>query len=193
LQRQELATGARKRLDLALGESARTRRFLEEILLYAKPLRLDLKTVDLGHFIERFLEQSQPLAAARDQELVLSERAPDASIQGDQDRLKQILSNLSQNACEAAPKGATIRWRVIEEPKGLIAAEVQNPGTPIPPTMINRIMEPFVSTKQSGTGLGLSIVKRLVEAQGGDVRITSDANAGTRVRIAFPGVGGRLE
>jgi signal transduction histidine kinase len=69
---------------------------------------------------------------------------------------------------------------------GSVTAEVENAGPAIPPEMMDRVMEPFFSTKPSGTGLGLAIVRRLVEAQGGDISIRSSVERGTRVRLSFP-------
>jgi signal transduction histidine kinase len=64
--------------------------------------------------------------------------------------------------------------------------EVSNPGPAIPPELLPRITEPFVSNKKGGTGLGLAIVKRLTEAQGGRLEIASDDKMGTRARLVFP-------
>jgi signal transduction histidine kinase len=187
LRRQQLAAGAAKRLELAVGESARMRRLLEEILLYAKPLSLDLRVLHLGGFVARFVEESQSLAGPKGQRLEPPEDPPHAPVLADEDRMRQILANLTQNACEAAPAGASISWRLTEDrDAGVVVAEVHNPGPAVPPELSERIMEPFFSTKPSGTGLGLAIVKRLVEAQGGEITIRSREGDGTRVRLAFP-------
>jgi signal transduction histidine kinase len=187
LNRQELPEKAARRLQLAAGESARMRRLLEEILLYAKPLRLDLRVLDLAAFVARHVEESGSTAAARGQQLRLAPGPGRICIQGDEDRLRQILSNLTQNACEAAPEGAVVTWSLREDPSaGSAAAEIHNPGAAIPPELLGRVMEPFFSTKQGGTGLGLAIVKRLVELQGGEVTVRSAAPEGTRVRVELP-------
>jgi signal transduction histidine kinase len=94
---------------------------------------------------------------------------------------------LTQNACEAAPEGATLRWRIFaDETAGTVTLDLHNTGPAILPELLARVMEPFVSTKQSGTGLGLAIVKRLVEIQGGDIEIRSTEGEGTCVTLRFP-------
>jgi signal transduction histidine kinase len=187
LRRQGLPSGAARRLELAVGESARMRRLLEEILLYAKPLSLRLKRLELCAFVARFVDDNQHFASRRGQKLVLTDRPRQAWILGDADRMTQVLANLTLNACEAAPEGAVIRWRLSEDGvSGSVTAEVENAGPAIPPEMMDRVMEPFFSTKPSGTGLGLAIVRRLVEAQGGDISIRSSVERGTRVRLSFP-------
>jgi len=187
LARLDLADSARKRLSLARGETARMRRLLEEILLYAKPLALNLETIRLQYFLAEFIENQQALATAKRQEIELMDASDEGRILGDADRMRQILSNLTQNACEAAPEGATIRWRICDDQTaGTVTLELHNPGPAIPRELLARIMEPFVSTKQSGTGLGLSIVQRLVETQGGDLEIRSNEDEGTCVTLRFP-------
>jgi signal transduction histidine kinase len=94
--------------------------------------------------------------------------------------------NLAQNACEAAPEGSDIGWRLIADRRaGTLALEVSNSGPPVPEDLLDRLTEPFFTTKPAGTGLGLAIVKRLVEAHGGDLQIESAPQRGTRVRLVF--------
>ena len=156
LARLELPDSALKRLALAQGEAARMRRLLEEILLYAKPLSLDLETLELRPFLQEFIAEHQTLASAKYQEIWLAEESSDGRIVGDEDRLRQILSNLTQNASDAAPEGAAITWRILSDKAAdTVSLELHNPGPTIPPDLLGRIMEPFVSTKRSGTGLGL--------------------------------------
>jgi signal transduction histidine kinase len=93
---------------------------------------------------------------------------------------------LAQNACEAAPGGSAVRWKLVADQRaGTLALEVNNPGPAVPEVLLSRLTEPFFTTKPAGTGLGLAIVKRLVEAHGGDLQITSHPNRGTRVRLIF--------
>jgi signal transduction histidine kinase len=134
-----------------------------------------------------FLDSSRDPAASRDQRIAMEGGTTDAWMMGDLDRLTQIFANLTQNACEAAPNGAEIAWTVQDQPSaGIVSLEVTNPGPPIPPELLARVTEPFVSTKSTGTGLGLAIVRRLTHAQGGELTITSNATEGTRVRMSFP-------
>ncbi|MCF7997214.1 MAG: HAMP domain-containing protein [Chromatiaceae bacterium] len=101
---------AKRRLDLALGEAERTRRLLEEILLYAKPLSLDPRPVAL----RPLLEEQIALAAERHPGYSIQlEQASDVfQVLADPDRLRQILTNLTDNACEAAPVGSVVTWRI---------------------------------------------------------------------------------
>ena len=63
---------------------------------------------------------------------------------------------------------------------------VVNTGDPIPPEAVERLVEPFYTTKPQGTGLGLSIVKRIIDAHGGKFTVHSNAESGTRVSVVLP-------
>lgn len=183
----DLGEKADKRLRLARQESARMQRLLEEILLYAKPIDLDLRPLSATKLLTEFVNDRQELAIPRHQRIVLEGPDNDVSIMADRDRLVQVLVNLTQNACEAAPEGSRIVWTVRDDPGAdAVTLEVKNPGDPIPPKLIGRLTEPFFSTKPSGTGLGLAIVRRLMLLHGGELSLRSDAIDGTRVRILFP-------
>jgi signal transduction histidine kinase/HAMP domain-containing protein len=178
---------AKRRADLGLQEANRMRRLLEDMLLYAKPLRLALAATDLA-------------AALGDQVAAYREAHPDARVRlttdlagaeilADADRLQQVFLNLTDNACEAAPAGSEVVWTLSASPDGdRVLTSLHNQGEPIPPELLGRITEPFVSTKSGGAGLGLAIVRRLVEQQGGAIAIASSRAEGTRVTLSFPGL-----
>jgi signal transduction histidine kinase/HAMP domain-containing protein len=185
--RLELDEKAAKRIRLARQESARMQRLLAEMLLYAKPVDLQLQSLPVAQVLAQFLEDHRDLAEPGNQDLILIGSDTDARIMADRDRLMQVLINLTQNACEAAPRCTKIVWTVQDEPgTGGVTLQVQNFGDPIPAELIGRITEPFFSTKPSGSGLGLAIVRRLTLVQGGQLSVESDEIDGTRVRISFP-------
>ncbi len=178
---------AKRRADLGLQEANRMRRLLEDMLLYAKPLRLALAATDLaaalGDQIAAYRE-AHPDARVR-----LTTDLAGAEILADADRLQQVFLNLTDNACEAAPAGSEVVWTLSASPDGdRVLTSLHNQGEPIPPELLGRITEPFVSTKSGGAGLGLAIVRRLVEQQGGAIAIASSRAEGTRVTLSFPGL-----
>ncbi|MDZ7754615.1 MAG: ATP-binding protein [Gammaproteobacteria bacterium] len=184
-QNVELPDKARKRADLAAQETRRVERLLEEILLYSKPVALHLDTIPLPAKVQDFLDTYRGLAEEKGQTFELSSEA--VEIQGDWNRLTQVLLNLARNAVEAAPPGTPIRWTITRAPDSLyVALSVHNLGDPIPATNLERLTDPFFTTKPGGTGLGLGIVKRLVEAHGGELRITSNTDQGTTVTLLLP-------
>jgi two-component system sensor histidine kinase HydH len=99
-------------------------------------------------------------------------------------RFRQVLTNLVENALQAAPEG-TVTVRVAQAPEGLVV-EVRDSGPGVPLAERERIFEPFVTTKVKGTGLGLSIARRLVALHGGSLRVVGPQGPGATFRIEIP-------
>ena len=176
---------ARRRADLGRQEANRMRRLLEDMLLYAKPLRLALAPTDLVGQLRDLIAAYQETRG--EDRLRLAAPPAEAVILADADRLRQVLLNLTDNACQAAPAGTEVVWELTASTDGdQVLVSVRNQGEPIPPGLLGRITEPFVSTKSGGAGLGLAIVRRLVEQQGGAITIASSRTEGTRVTLSFP-------
>jgi signal transduction histidine kinase len=117
--------------------------------------------------------------------------APEARLFADPEALRQILTNLFDNALRHTPGGGRITYQV-ETADGATTVSVADTGSGIPADHLPRVFERFYrvdparSRGQGGTGLGLSIVKHLVEAHGAHVDLTSAVGRGTTVRIEFP-------
>jgi signal transduction histidine kinase len=121
----------------------------------------------------------------------------------DPTQVRQILWNLLLNAVQAMPEGGEIRIsvaEVVEEPqeaasegrndaKGradFVEVTVADTGVGIAPEELERIFDPFFTTKPDGSGLGLATVHRIVEANGGNLRVESQVGEGTVLRVRFP-------
>ncbi|MEO1347410.1 MAG: PAS domain S-box protein [Cyanobacteria bacterium J06635_15] len=184
-KRMDLPERAKMRLTFALEESERLQRLLNEILLYARQQQLDANLLNLCELAEEMLPalRSMPAAASRVIEVVADQSA--IPIKGDKDKLKQVFINLVSNACEAAPAGETITWRLAQS-NGQVNVEVHNGGEPIPPDVLPKLTQPFFTTKASGNGLGLAITRRIIEAHNGELTIQSSVDLGTTVSITLP-------
>jgi two-component system sensor histidine kinase HydH len=108
---------------------------------------------------------------------------------GSRGRLKQALLNLLVNARQAMPKGGQVTLRVERDGDGRVAIRVADTGVGIPPENMERIFEPYFTTKENGTGLGLPVTRRIVEEHGGTLGVTSQAGAGTEFVIRLPVAG----
>jgi EAL domain-containing protein (putative c-di-GMP-specific phosphodiesterase class I)/signal transduction histidine kinase len=117
-------------------------------------------------------------------------------IDGDPVRVRQIVSNLVNNALKFTDRGHVLLTVDVEEderPK--VRFEVADTGIGIPRDKIAQVFSPFVQADQSttrrfgGTGLGLTICRRLVDAMGGKLEVTSDAGTGSRFAISLPAEG----
>jgi two-component system, sporulation sensor kinase E len=100
-------------------------------------------------------------------------------------QMKQALVNLVKNAMQAMTKGGTLTVQTGNGPEE-VWVSISDTGGGIPQEKINRIFEPFYTTKQKGTGLGLMIVQRIVRDHGGRIGLESHVGAGTTFRIWLP-------
>jgi two-component system, sporulation sensor kinase E len=100
-------------------------------------------------------------------------------------QMKQVLVNLMKNAMQAMARGGVLRIQtaaVGEE----VWVSLSDTGGGIAPEQLNRLFEPFYTTKKKGSGLGLMLVQRIVRAHGGRIELDSRAGQGTTVRIWLP-------
>jgi signal transduction histidine kinase len=169
-------------VELQLGHLSETMR---DLFSLAKPVGLELEPVRLGDVARQALSQlaGHPATAGIDVRLDLA--AGELLISGDAKRLEQAVANLLLNAAEAMPGGGTLTLRLGGD-GGAGWIEVEDTGTGIPASEVERVMLPFYSTKPSGTGLGLPLVARVVSAHGGRLAIDSEPGRGTRVRVELP-------
>jgi signal transduction histidine kinase len=134
---------------------------------------------------------------AADKHIEFRREGEDATVVADPGGLRQVLSNLFDNALRHTPDGGRITVRVrgggtASDAGKLVAIDVQDTGSGIPRDSLPRIFERFYrvdparSRAEGGTGLGLSIVKHLVESMGGDVTAESELGKGTTMRIRLP-------
>jgi PAS domain S-box-containing protein len=129
----------------------------------------------------------------------LSEGLP--KIRGDSNQLEQVFLNLISNAKDAmetvsGPKELTIHSYLSDEVESpTVAVSLKDTGEGIPEEILNKVLEPFFTTKQvgRGTGLGLSLCFGIVEAHGGRLGITSQVGVGTEVKILLPLAGRDLK
>lgn len=205
-QTMDLPPKGQMRLSLAMEESERLKRLLNEILTYSKEQKLIEELVEINDLSQELLRSLQESPVAVDRTIRLITPPESLVVKGDRDKLKQVFINLVTNACEAISANETVTWRlrrISQQYAALQSASqqyasqqyasqqyieiyVHNGGDPIPPDVLPKLTQPFVSTKASGNGLGLAITKRIVEAHGGSMTIRSTVDKGTSVTIFLP-------
>ena len=150
-----------------------------------------LKPVSLKKLLKKLIELMQPLARENQIFLELADTSSNTFVKGDEETLEQVFSNLMNNAINYnRPKG----WVkiTIKEEKDFIATEVQDRGIGIPKEHLPFIFDQFYrvdrkeSQKTKGTGLGLSIAKKIVEAQGGSIKVSSEFGKGSTFTVLLP-------
>lgn len=188
----DLPDVARLRLGLAQEEGDRLKRLLNEILNYSKCQILNAVELDLNELVTEILNSIQDMPMTQNRQIKFMPAESPAMILGDRDKLKQVFINLVDNACEAVTENEMIIWSVHRLPCQAMI-QVFNSGEPINSEALQKMTQPFFTTKASGNGLGLAIVKRIIEAHGGTLAIESgellhgaETLTGTRVGITIP-------
>jgi len=171
--------------DIALEELARLDKSVAEILDFAKPVRLTTEAIDVGELIETAAKGLTPVLDERGVSIDVSPGADALTVQGDPQRLRQVLVNLVGNAADASRPGARVTLRAAAE-AGSIAIEVVDQGRGIGPDDLPRIFEPFFTTRPDGTGLGLAICHKVIRAHGGDIRVRSTVGSGSTFTVVLP-------
>ncbi len=158
---------------------------------YAQPTRIRLKSVNLNQLIQDVAElhkrEDNPIKISFDLDPGIPE------IEADGDQLRQVLNNLIINARDALadtrnPQIMITTQGVTEHDGCHIRLVFSDNGPGIPADIMDRLFEPYVSTKSKGTGLGLAIVKRIVEEHGGTLWAENLERHGARVTIQLPQV-----
>ena len=112
------------------------------------------------------------------------------AVLGDGIQLQQVLLNLVMNACDAVADNLgddrRLEVRTARGEDGSVIASVSDRGRGIPPQDLERIFEPFVTTKSNGMGLGLSVCRTIVDAHGGRIWAVNNAASGVTVSVALP-------
>ncbi len=172
-------------LQVAKGEITRLDYIVSQFLNAIRPTRPNRKPHSLNASIEQTLKLLKPEIDNRSITIrtELARQLP--STKFDSAQIQQVLVNLIKNAIQAMTAGGTLTLSTGSSAQGIWAA-INDTGGGIPADRINRIFEPFYTTKQQGTGLGLMIVQRIVREHGGRIEILSDAGRGTTFRVWLP-------
>ena len=110
-------------------------------------------------------------------------------ISGDRELLQKAFTNLLLNAIQSLPKGkGAVEVTVSEPHQGRITAAIKDTGCGISSDQLESLFRPFQSTKKHGTGIGLCHTRSIIEVHGGQIRIESQVNAGTKVEVELPTV-----
>jgi signal transduction histidine kinase len=156
-----------------------------EFLEFARPKRTKLAKFDLTKMITATLRQLE--AHAKREELTIATNLQEGIfIDGDREKLHQMVLNLMLNSIQASPHGKTMHVSLIDPNSSSVQLVIADDGTGIADSDIEHIFEPFYTTKSSGAGLGLAIVQDIVDAHEGKIDIESNEGLGTTITVTLP-------
>jgi signal transduction histidine kinase len=175
---------------VAVEELARVERSITHLLRFARDEDMRVSDVRMVDVLESALETFRD-RAARDAVEITRAFDTDGVVEGDADQLRRIIINLVGNGIDALTEARVESPRMdVSMGENLAGTEVwvriSDNGVGIPSELREKIFAPFVTSKSGGTGLGLPITKKLVEAHGGTIELTSEAGQGTEFVLTIP-------
>jgi two-component system, NtrC family, sensor histidine kinase HydH len=178
--------GGNEELNVIINEAVRLERLTEDLLMYARPSEPKITEFVLAGLINEVIFHSRASHLVRQNSIHLtSSVSEDLAISTDRGMLRQILSNIIQNAIEAAGNGGIVGIAGVQADDSVSIAISDN-GCGMDEETLGRAFDSFFTTKARGVGLGLAIVGRLVTALDGKIDIQSRVGHGTVITIAFP-------
>jgi len=166
-------------------EATRLDKIISDFLNYARPKTPQRLPCRIDEIIQKNLAFLMPQLEAGSHQVIKNYENDLPEISGDADMLYQAFLNILINAMQAMPVGGDIRISVLSN-EDAVEIRFDNDGDPIDSENIEKIWEPFFTTKDTGTGLGLGIVKNIVEAHQGGIQIENRQGEGVRVEITLP-------
>jgi PAS domain S-box-containing protein len=202
LQDSNLDESSRSRALKAIDHNAKMQaKLLEDILdvsrVVSGKLLLEMQRVELLNVIEGALESIRPAAESKSISMESVFDAAAGVVEGDPERLEQVLRNVLSNAVKFTPQGGRVEVR-LERREGFAEIRVQDSGVGIAEEFLPHVFEPFrqadasASRRHGGLGLGLAIVQHVVDLHGGSVHAHSDGpGTGAAFTIRLPLLMGR--
>ncbi len=175
-----------------LDQIKRIEALLKTLLNFAKPPKPHFMLADVNSVLDASIDLAlrHPLFSARGSKPITVKKDYDARLpetMADPLQLQQVFMNLLLNAADAMPDGGMITVKTVhEEAAQSLRITITDSGKGIDEAVINRIFQPFFTTKTTGTGLGLSITKRLIEQHGGSIRVQNGPDRGASFTITIP-------
>jgi two-component system sensor kinase FixL len=175
---------ARSKLDEAIGKAADQAARAGEIIRRLRSLAKRSESDPRPESIDRIVDEAIALAAIdarqRGVQLRIDPAAADELVLADRVQIQQVLLNLTRNALEAM-EGEPRRELLVTTAArdGVVEVSVRDTGPGLAPDVVERLFQPFVTTKDSGMGIGLSICRKIIDAHGGRLWAAGNPGGGT--------------
>ena len=163
-----------------VGRLKHLERLIQDMLLFARGEVLGREAFAVEELLSEMAHIFEPLARARGVEFVLAQSPAGLAITGNRKALTGALTNLLENALQAASTENAGRISLgVAVNADRLAFRVRDNGRGMPPDIVTRLFEPFFTTRAEGTGLGLAIARGVARAHGGGIDVESAPGAGT--------------
>ncbi len=167
-------------------EVQRINRQVSDFLRYSRPTKLELQPMNIRESIEDSLRLIEPQAEDQNIKISLIERENVPNVLADAKILRSVFNNLLINATQAMEKDGGNLNIILSSEADCVKIEIKDTGNGIPEINLEKIFEPYFSTKETGTGLGLAIVKQIIDDHNGKIEVESQENVGTTFVVKLP-------
>jgi PAS domain S-box-containing protein len=188
LKNTEFDGNDKRRMEIIVHEISRLERILDEMLDFARPVKLNLEPVSINGVMDSCIEIMD--ARIREKDIAVKKlyarKLPQILV--DHEKIEQAMINVLLNAVEVLPEGGRIEivTKRLRTDGGALQVEISDDGPGVSTDDLPYVFDPFFSNKKKGTGLGLSNVKKIIEAHGGAGRVALRKPHGTRVCLTIP-------
>jgi len=181
-------------LDLIAGESRRCGDLVKNLLTFSRTSHMNIQSSDLNAIVDRAVRLLAHQLKMNGVELHqdLADGLP--VLQCDPGQIEQVLLALMINAIDAMPRGGNLWLRTLQREQSEEIFEVRDDGSGIPPEILERIFEPFLTTKESGkgVGLGLAVSHNIIQRHHGRIDAQSEVGKGTTFTVSLPLAGAEI-
>lgn len=189
-------------VDNLMQEVDRINEIIQGLLSFSKPNNPQMETVRLNSILENTIQLIANTAKKKNTQLIFENKEDNQEIKADPGQLKQVLLNILINSIQSVGTEGEIRVSIektrdndhipyaIDEEVYII---IKDNGHGIDHDNLDKIFDPFYTTKSDGTGLGLSISYGIINKHGGDIKIKSEVGEGTTVIISLPRIPVKLD
>lgn len=158
---------------------------IKEFLDFARPKQTRLERLDLSSLLINSLRQ---IAQQTDQAGINVEDRiePSLIVNGDREKLHQVILNLMLNATQASARDSTINVSLSSDVSEIVRLSIKDHGSGMSMEEVGKVLDPFYTTKPSGSGLGLTVVNAIIEEHQARILINSKPGEGTEVAVELP-------
>jgi PAS domain S-box-containing protein len=171
--------------DTILGEIDRINFIVSEFMVFAKPHATYFSRCNLTEILLSVIHLLGAEAVLKNVIIRSNFHSNELYIFGEKHQLKQVFINMIKNSIEALPDGGYIDITITTE-KQYTSVSIQDNGVGMSEEQIQKLGEPFYTTKETGNGLGLMVSYKIIQNHKGEITVSSDVRSGTKFTITFP-------
>lgn len=177
----------REEVDAIVEETIRISRIVNNLRAFSRNGMQRVSRFSLGGLLDGILDQIGHQIPLERYRVVRSYWGRDVTMEGDEDQLRQVFTNLIVNGLQAMPEGGELTVNAAPEgTEGWVCVTVRDQGGGIREEDMGRLFTPFFSTKLQGTGLGLAVSYGIVSDHGGEIKVSSSAGQGAVFKVLLP-------